>query len=162
MPTKTDSQPALGEDQTERAVRLHRVLATTPEKVYRAFVEADALARWLPPNGFTCKVHHIDAKVGGTFKMSFTNFTSGHSHSFGGEFIELVPGKLIRYTDRFDDPNLPGVIHVKVELRQVSCGTEVHIVQSNLPAAIPVEHCYLGWQQSLKHLARLVEPDIPG
>ncbi len=162
MPTKIESQPAPGAAPPGNTVRLHRVLATTPEKVYRAFIEADALARWLPPNGFTCRVHHLEAKVGGTFKMSFTNFSTGHGHSFGGEFLELVPGKLIRYTDQFDDPNLPGVIHVKIELRKVSCGTEMHVEQSNLPAVIPVEQCYLGWQQSLKHLARLVEPDIPG
>ena len=142
-------------------VRLHRVLAAKPEKVYRAFIDADAMARWLPPNGFTGKVHHMDAKVGGAFKMSFTNFTTGKSTSFGGEYLELVPHERIRYTDNFDDPNLPGEIHVTVTLRQVSVGTEVHIEQKGLPAVIPVEACYLGWQQSLIQLAMLVEPEIP-
>jgi uncharacterized protein YndB with AHSA1/START domain len=137
-------------------VRLHRVLTTSPEKVYRAFVEADALAKWLPPNGFTCTVHHLEAKVGGTFKMSFRNFTTGNSHAFGGEYLELKPNELIRYTDRFDDPNLPGVMSVTVKLKAVSVGTEVEIEQSGIPAAIPVEACYLGWQQSLAQLA-LVE-----
>lgn len=141
-------------------VRLHRVLTTSPEKVYRAFVEADAMAKWLPPDGFTCTVHHLEPKVGGTFKMSFRNFTTGHGHSFGGEYFELVPGQRLRYTDRFDDPNLPGVIEVSVSLRKVSVGTEVEITQSNLPDVIPVEACYLGWQQSLRNLARLVEPEI--
>lgn len=144
------------------SVKLHRVLATRPEKVYRAFLEADALAKWLPPDGFTCKVAHLDAKVGGTFKMSFTNFTTGNGHSFGGEYLELIPHKLIRYTDKFDDPNLPGTLQVTVQLRPVSVGTEIEIEQSNIPAAIPVEACYLGWQQSLAQLARLVEPEIPG
>jgi uncharacterized protein YndB with AHSA1/START domain len=143
-------------------VRLHRVLAAKPEKVYRAFLDADAMARWLPPHGFTGKVHHMDAKVGGTFKMSFTNFTTGNSHSFGGEYLELVPHQRLRYTDRFDDPNLPGEIHVTVTLREVSVGTEMHIEQTGLPAVIPLEACYLGWQQSLIQLAMLVEPDIPG
>ena len=142
-------------------VRLHRVLAAKPEKVYRAFIDADAMARWLPPNGFTGKVHHMDAKVGGAFKMSFTNFTTGKSTSFGGEYLELVPHERIRYTDRFDDPNLPGEIHVTVTLREVSVGTEVHIEQTGLPAVIPVEACYLGWQQSLIQLGMLVEPEIP-
>jgi uncharacterized protein YndB with AHSA1/START domain len=141
-------------------VRLHRVLATTPEKLYRAFLEPDAMAKWLPPNGFACTVHSMDAKVGGTFRMSFRNFTTGDSHSFGGEYIELVPHARIRYTDRFEDPNLPGDIQVTVTLNKVSLGTELHIVQENLPDAIPVEACYLGWQQSLRNLARLVEPDI--
>ena len=141
-------------------VRLHRVLATKPEKVFRAFLDADAMSKWLPPNGFTCKVHHMDAKVGGTFKMSFTNFTTGNGHSFGGEYLEIVPNERIRYTDRFDDPNLPGVIEVTVTLKAVSVGTEVNIVQANLPTVIPVEACYLGWQQSLSHLATLVEPEI--
>ena len=141
-------------------VRLHRVLATTPEKVYRAFLDADALAKWLPPNGFTAKVHHMDARVGGTFRMSFTNFTNGKSHHFGGEYLELVPHQLIRYTDRFDDPNLPGLIHVTVTLRKVSVGTEIDIVQAGLPTVIPLEACYLGWQQSLNNLATLIEPDI--
>lgn len=142
-------------------VRLHRVLATRPEKVYRAFLDADALAKWLPPNGFTCKVHQMDAKAGGTFKMSFKNFTTEKGHSFGGEYLELVPHELIRYTDRFDDPNLPGIMHVTVTLNPVSVGTEINIEQSGIPAAIPVEACYLGWQQSLSQLAKLVEPDIP-
>ncbi len=141
-------------------VRLHRVLTTSPEKVYRAFVEADAMAKWLPPNGFTCTVHHLDAKVGGTFKMSFRNFTTGGSHSFGGEYLELVPGERLRYTDRFDEPNLPGEITVSVTLKKVSCGTEIAIVQDGIPDAIPVEMCYLGWQDSLRNLAALVEPEI--
>ena len=143
-------------------VHLHRVFATKPEKVFRAFLEADAMAKWLPPYGFTCKVHHMDAKVGGTFRMSFSNFTTGHGHSFGGEYLEIVPNQRIRYTDRFDDPNLPGVIEVTVQLIPVSCGTEINIEQANLPAAIPTEACYLGWQQSLAQLAQLVEPEIPG
>ena len=143
-------------------VRLHRVFATTPEKVFRAFLDADAMAKWLPPHGFTCKVHQFDAKVGGTFRMSFTNFTTGNAHSFGGEYLEIVPNQRIRYTDKFDDPNLPGVIEVTVMLKQVSVGTEVNIEQANIPAAIPVEACYLGWQQSLMQLALLVEPEIPG
>jgi uncharacterized protein YndB with AHSA1/START domain len=143
-------------------VRLHRVLATTPEKVYRAFLEADAMAKWLPPNGFTCTVEHLDPKVGGTFKMSFRNFTTGQSHSFGGEYLELVPHERIRYTDRFDDPNLPGTMNVTVSLKPVSVGTEVNIEQAGVPAVIPLEACYLGWQQSLLQLAKLVEPNIPG
>lgn len=142
-------------------VRLHRVLPGKPEKVYRAFLDADAMARWLPPDGFTGKVHHLDAKVGGTFKMSFTNFTTGKSHSFGGEYLELVPHVRIRYTDKFDDPNVPGEIHVTVILRPVSVGTELTIEQEGLPDVIPLEACYLGWQQSLMKLARLVEPEIP-
>jgi uncharacterized protein YndB with AHSA1/START domain len=141
-------------------VRLHRVLTAKPEKVYSAFIEADALAKWLPPNGFTCTVHHLEARVGGTFRMSFRNFTTGGGHSFGGEYLELVPGERLRYTDKFDDPNLPGVIEVMVDLRQVSCGTDLTIVQTGLPDVIPVEACYLGWQESLKNLARLVEPEI--
>jgi uncharacterized protein YndB with AHSA1/START domain len=141
-------------------VRLHRVLAATPEKVYRAFLEADALAKWLPPNGFACTVHHLEAKVGGTFKMSFRNFTNGHSHSFGGEYVELVPSERLRYTDKFDDPNLAGDIQVTVTLRKVSVGTEIDIVQEHLPDVIPPEACYLGWQDSLRNLARLVEPNI--
>jgi len=143
-------------------VRLHRVLATRPEKVFRAFLDADAMAKWLPPYGFTCKVHHMEAKVRGTFRMSFTNFTTGNGHAFGGEYLEIVPNERIRYTDRFDDPNLPGVITVTVELKAVSVGTEINIEQANIPAAIPVEACYLGWQQSLAQLALVVEPDIPG
>ena len=141
-------------------VRLHRVLTTSPEKVYRAFVEADALAKWLPPNGFTCTVHHLEAKVGGTFKMSFRNFTTGGSHSFGGEYLELVAAERLRYTDRFDDPNLPGEIQVTVIFKKVSVGTEIDITQAGIPDVIPVEACYLGWQESLKNLARLVEPEI--
>ncbi|MGC0387888.1 MULTISPECIES: SRPBCC family protein [Bradyrhizobium] len=141
-------------------VRLHRVLATRPEKVYRAFLEADAMAKWLPPNGFTCTVHHFEPKVGGTFKMSFRNFTTGNSHSFGGEYVELVPGERIRYTDKFDDPNLPGLIEVTVILKKVSVGTEIDITQSGIPDVIPPEACYLGWQESLRNLAKLVEPEI--
>ncbi len=144
------------------SVRLHRVLATKPEKVFRAFLDAEALAKWLPPYGFTCKVHHFEPKVGGTFRMSFSNFTTNSGHSFGGEYLEIVPNERIRYTDRFDDPNLPGVIEVTVTLKAVSCGTEINIEQTNLPTLIPVESCYLGWQQSLAQLALLVEPDIPG
>ena len=143
-------------------VNLHRVLRTTPEKIYRAFLEPDAIAKWLPPYGFTCQVHHLDAKVGGTHQMSFRNFSTGNGHSFGGEYLELVPYEKIRYTDWFDDPNLPGLIHVTISLRQVSCGTELTIVQEELPDIIPVESCYLGWQESLLQLAKLVEPDIPG
>lgn len=143
-------------------VRLHRVLSAPPERVYRAFLDADALVRWLPPYGFTCQVHHLEARVGGTHRMSFRNFGSGHSHSFGGEYLELVPSERIRYTDRFDDPNLPGQMQVTVSLRQVSCGTELDIVQEGVPEVIPLEMCYLGWQESLAQLARLVEPEIPG
>jgi uncharacterized protein YndB with AHSA1/START domain len=142
-------------------VRLHRVLSTKPEKVYRAFLDADAIAKWLPPNGFTCKVHHMDAKVGGTFKMSFTNFTNKKSHSFGGEYLELVPHERIRYTDVFDDPNLSGEMRVTVTLKKVSAGTDMHIEQAGIPHVIPLEACYLGWQQSLTQLAMLVEPNIP-
>ena len=141
-------------------IHLHRVLTTKPEKVYRAFLEGDALAKWLPPNGFTCTVHSLDAKVGGTFKMSFRNFTTGGSHAFGGEYLELVPGELVRYTDRFDDPNLPGQIEVTVSLKKVSVGTEINITQAGIPDAIPAEACYLGWQDSLTNLAKLVEPEI--
>ena len=142
-------------------IRLHRVLRTIPERVYLAFLDADAMAKWLPPYGFTCKVHHMEAKVGGTYKMSFTNFTTGNGHSFGGEYHELVPYELIRYTDRFDDPNLPGEMETTVSLTKVSCGTELTVVQEGLPAAIPLEMCYLGWQESLAQLAKLVEPEIP-
>jgi len=138
------------------------VLRTTPEKVYRAFLDPDAMVKWLPPHGFTGKVHHLDATVGGTFKMSFTNFTSGHGHTFGGEYLELVPNERIRHTDEFDDPNLPGEMHVTVSLRPVSCGTELHILQEGIPEAIPTEACYLGWQESLTLLAQLIEPEIPG
>ncbi len=142
-------------------VRFHRVLRATPERIYRAFLDADATAKWLPPYGFTCKVHHMDATVGGTFKMSFTNFSSGNGHSFGGEYRELVANERIRYSDKFDDPNLPGEMETTVSLKPVSCGTELNIVQSGLPDAIPVEMCYLGWQESLAQLAKLVEPVIP-
>ena len=141
-------------------VRLHRVLATTPEKAYRAFLEADAVAKWLPPNGFTCTVHHFEPKVGGTHRMSFRNFTTGNSHSFGGAYLELVPNERLIYTDKFDDPNMPGEMKVTVTLKKVSVGTELSIVQEGIPDAIPVEACYLGWQESLRNLARLVEPDI--
>ena len=142
-------------------IRLHRVLKATPERVYRAFLDPDAMAKWLPPNGFTGKVHHLDAKVGGTFKMSFTNFTTGKSHSFGGEYLELVPNERLRYTDKFDDPNLPGEIHTTVTLKQVFCGTELNITQEGVPAVIPAEACYLGWQESLTLLVKLVEAEIP-
>ncbi|MBK8738728.1 MAG: SRPBCC family protein [Betaproteobacteria bacterium] len=143
-------------------VRLHRVLRTRPERVYKAFLDADAMAKWLPPYGFTCKVHEMDARTGGTFKMSFMNFSTGNGHSFGGTYLELVPFERIRYNDKFDDPNLPGEMQVTVVLTQVSCGTDVSIVQEGIPSVIPVEMCYLGWQESLEQLARLVEPDIPG
>jgi uncharacterized protein YndB with AHSA1/START domain len=143
-------------------VQLHRVLRAKPEKIYRAFLEADAICKWLPPYGFTCQVHHMDPRVGGSFRMSFRNFSTGNSHSFGGEYRELVPGNLLRYTDKFDDPNLPGEMEVTVSLRQVSCGTEISIVQAGIPELIPTEMCYLGWQESLLQLATLVEPDIPG
>ena len=142
-------------------IRLHRIVRTTPEKIYRAFLEAEALAKWIPPYGFTAKVHHLDARVGGTFRMSFTNFTTGGSHSFGGEYLELVPPERLRYTDKFDDPNLPGELQVTVTLKKVSCGTEVNIEQAGVPAVIPAEMCYLGWQESLAQLATLVEPEIP-
>jgi uncharacterized protein YndB with AHSA1/START domain len=143
-------------------VRLHRVLRSPPERIYRAFLDADAMVKWLPPNGFTGKVHQLDAKVGGSYKMSFTNFTTGHSHSFGGEYLELVPNERIRHTDRFDDPNLLGEMQTTVSLKQVFCGTELNIVQEGIPRAIPLEACYLGWQQSLTLLAQLVEAEIPG
>ena len=143
-------------------VRLHRVLRAPPERVYRAFLDADAMAKWIPPYGFTCQVHHMDPKVGGTFRMSFTSFSTGNGHSFGGEYLELVPDERLRYTDKFDDPNLPGEILVTVTFTKVSCGTEINIVQENLPDVIPVEMCYLGWQESLAQLATLVEPEIPG
>jgi uncharacterized protein YndB with AHSA1/START domain len=144
----------------ERTVRLHRVLRTRPDKVYRAFLQAEATAKWLPPYGFTCAVHHMEARVGGTFRMSFHNFSSGNGHSFGGEYLELVPGKCIRYTDKFDDPNVPGVMEVTVSLTPVVCGTELTITQAGIPEAIPLEMCYLGWQESLAQLATLVEPEI--
>ena len=143
-------------------IRLYRVLRTTPERLYKAFLDGDAMSKWLPPNGFTGKVHHIDAKVGGTYKMSFTNFSTGKSHSFGGEFLELVPQERIRYTDRFDDPNLPGEMQTTVTLKKVSCGTELNIVQEGVPSVIPAEACYLGWQESLRLLTLLVEAEIPG
>ena len=143
------------------AVKFNRVLRTTPERLYRAFLDPDALAKWLPPNGFTGKVHHMDARVGGTYKMSFTNFTSKKSHSFGGEYLELAPHERIRWTDRFDDPNLPGEMKVTVTLKKVSVGTEVHIVQEGIPDAIPADACVLGWQESLALLAKLVEAEIP-
>lgn len=142
-------------------VRLQRVLRAPPELVYRAFLNADALAKWLPPYGFTCQVNHLEAKVGGTFKMSFANFRTGNGHSFGGEYLELVPHQRIRYTDRFDDPNLPGEIQITVDFTRVSCGTQIDIVQEGLPEVIPVEMCYLGWQESLAQLATLVEPQVP-
>ena len=147
---------------SSRSVHLHRVLKAPPEKVYRAFLEGNALAKWLPPYGFTCTVHHIDAKVGGTFRMSFHNFGSGNGHSFGGEYLELVPNERIRYNDKFDDANLPGVMDVTVSLTRVMCGTEINITQAGIPEAIPLEMCYLGWQESLEQLAKLVEPDILG
>jgi len=143
-------------------IRLHRVLKAPPERVYRAFLDPAANAKFLPPNGFTCTVHHMDAKVGGTFRMSFTNFSGGGSHSFGGEYLELKPNERLRYTDRFDDPNLPGEIRVTIDLKKVSCGTEMHIVQEGVPDVIPAEACYLGWQDTLNQLAALVDPEIPG
>jgi len=142
-------------------IKLHRVLKTTPEKIYRAFLDADATAKWLPPYGFTCKVHHMEAKVGGSYRMSFANFSTGHGHSFGGKYLELVPNERICHTDAFDDPNLPGEMKTTITLRQVSCGTELNIVQEGVPEMIPAEACYLGWQESLTQLAQLVEPNIP-
>ena len=141
-------------------VRLHRVLTTSPDKLYRAFLEPDALAKLLPPNGFTCTVHHLEPKVGGTFRMSFRNFTTGNGHAFGGEYLELVPGERLRYTDKFEDPNLPGEIEVTVTLKKVLVGTELEVIQAGIPDAIPPEACYLGWQETLRNLARLVEPEI--
>ena len=143
-------------------IQIHRVLRCTPERVYKAFLDAEALAKWLPPYGFTCKVHHLDARVAGTFRMSFTHFSTGQSHSFGGEYLELRPFECIRYKDRFDDPGLPGEMQVTVSLQAVSCGTDLHIVQEGIPSVIPLEMCYLGWQESIAQLAHLVEPDIPG
>ena len=142
-------------------IRLHRVLRATPEKIYKAFLDPDAMTKWLPPNGFTAKVHQMDAKVGGTYKMSFTNFTTGNGHSFGGTYVELTPNERIRYTDKFDDPNLPGEMQTNITLTKVSCGTDLNIVQEGMPAVIPAEACYLGWQESLALLAKLVEPEIP-
>lgn len=142
-------------------IRLHRVLRSTPERVYRAFLTPEAMAKWLPPYGFTCKVDHLDARVGGTYKMSFTNFSTGNGHSFGGEYRELLPGQRIQYTDRFEDPNLSAEMLTTISLRPVSCGTELTVVQEGLPEIIPVEMCYLGWQESLGQLAQLVEPEIP-
>jgi uncharacterized protein YndB with AHSA1/START domain len=143
-------------------VQLHRVLRATPERVYRAFLDPDAMTKWIPPHGFTGKVHHVDAREGGTYRMSFTNFSSGTSHAFGGEYLELVPNERIRHTDRFDDPNLPGEMRTTITLKQVSCGTELNVVQEGIPEMIPVEGCYLGWQESLQLLALLVEAEIPG
>ena len=143
-------------------IRLHRVLRTTPDRVYRAFLDPDAMVKWLPPHGFTAKVHHLEAKVGGTYKMSFTNFGNGQAHSFGGEYLELVPNERIRHTDKFDDPNLPGEMQVTISLKKVSCGTDLTIVQEGVPEVIPPEACYLGWQESLTLLAQLVEAEIPG
>src|SRR6478609_4543006 len=142
-------------------IKLHRVLRSTPERIYKAFLDADAMVKWLPPNGFTAKMHHMDAKVGGTFRMSFTNFTTGKSHSFGGSYLELTPHTRIRYTDKFDDPNLPGELLVTVELKEVFCGTEMHVTQEGIPAVIPAEACYRGWQESLILLGKLVEVEIP-
>jgi uncharacterized protein YndB with AHSA1/START domain len=147
-------------DREPNTVRLHRVFTAKPEKLYRAFLEPDAMTKWISPNGFTCTVHHMDPKVGGTYRMSFRNFTTGQSHAFGGTYVELVPNERLQYTDKFEDPNMPGEIQVTVTLRPVLVGTEVHIVQSGLPDAIPVEACYLGWQESLNNLAKLVEPEI--
>ena len=143
-------------------IHLHRVLRATPERVYRAFLDSEAIVKWVPPNGFTGKVHHMDARVGGSYKMSFTNFTTGKSHSFGGEYLELVPHERIRYNDKFDDPNLPGEMQVTVTFKKVSVGTELNVVQEGVPDVIPAEACYLGWQESLAQLAKLVEPEIPG
>ncbi len=142
-------------------IRLHRVLRATPERVYRAFLDPEAKVKWLPPHGFTAKIHHLEAKVGGTYKMSFTNFTTGKSHSFGGTYLELTPYERIRYTDRFDDPNLPGEMQVTIEIKKVFCGTELNIMQEGVPAIIPAEACYMGWQESLQLLAQLVDPEIP-
>ncbi len=142
-------------------ISLHRVFKAAPEKIYRAFLDADAQAKWLPPNGFTCKVHHLEAKVGGTYKMSFTNFSSGKSNSFGGKYLELKPGEYIRYSDQFDDPNLPGEMITSITINPVSCGSDVAIVQEGVPDVIPAELCYLGWQESIDQLAKLVEPEIP-
>jgi len=155
--SKTKNAPSA----STSTVRLHRVLRATPERIYRAFLDADAMAKWLPPNGFTGRVHHVDAKVGGTFKMSFTNFTTGNGHSFGGTYLELKPNECIVHTDKFDSPHLPGEMRTTITLKKVSCGTELNVVQEGIPAPIPVEACYLGWQESLALLAKLVEAEIP-
>jgi uncharacterized protein YndB with AHSA1/START domain len=159
--TLDDTPQGKVEIMATNTVQLHRVLRSSPEKIYRAFLDADAMAKWLPPHGFTGKVHHLDARVGGTYKMSFTNFSTGHGHTFGGEYLELVPNQRIRHTDKFDDPNLPGEMITTISLRPVSCGTEVSITQEGIPEMIPTEACYLGWQESLILLAQLVEPNIP-
>jgi uncharacterized protein YndB with AHSA1/START domain len=161
MDDQRAANSVMGGHEMSNTVRLHRVLRAAPEKVYRAFLDADAMAKWLPPNGFTARIHHLESKVGGTYKMSFTNFTTGRSHSFGGEYLELVPSERICYTDRFEEPKLPGDMRTTVTLKAVSCGTELNIVQENLPAVIPVDACYLGWQESLTQLAKLVESEIP-
>ena len=147
---------------TDRSVHLHRVLRATPDKVYRAFIEPTAMAKWIPPYGFSCTVHHMDARVGGTFRMTFHNFSTGGADSFGGDYLEVVPGERLRYTDRFDNPQLPGTLEVLVTFKAVICGTELEVIQSGIPEAIPLEMCYLGWQESLAQLANLVEPNIPG
>ena len=157
---KDQNQKSMTADKTN-TIRLHRVIRATSEKIYRAFLDADAIVKWLPPNGFTSKVHHMDAKVGGTYRMSFTNFTTGKSHSFGGKYVELTPRERIRYRDKFDDPNLPGEMQTTITLEEVSCGTELNIVQEGVPSVIPAEACYLGWQESLALLAKLVEGEIP-
>src|SRR4051812_47192521 len=161
MKTETETENNIMTATNTNTIRLHRVLRAKPERVYRAFLDADALAKWLPPNGFTCKVHNLDAKVGGTFRMSFTNFTTAKSHSFGGKYLDLKPHELIRYDDKFDDPNLPGEMITTVALKQVFCGTDVNITQEGIPSVIPAEACYLGWQESLILLAKLVEAEIP-
>ncbi len=158
----SEQQESKGTIMATNTVRLHRVLRAKPERVYRAFLDPDAMAKWLPPNGFTGRVHHVDAKVGGTYKMSFTNFSTGHSHAFGGAYLELVPNERIRHTDKFDDPNMPGEMQTTISLKQVFCGTELKVVQEGIPEAIPPEACYLGWQESLTLLAQLVEAEIPG
>jgi len=158
MKDETNSTPKI---MTTNTIKLHRVLRAQPDRVYRAFLDADAMAKWLPPNGFTCKVHQMDAKVGGTYKMSFTNFTTRKSHSFGGTYLELKRHERIRYSDKFDDPNLSGEMQTTITLKEVSCGTELNIVREGVPAVIPAEACYLGWQESLTLLAKLVEAEIP-
>lgn len=158
---ETEPQPHMTTETATNTIRLHRVLRATPERVYRAFLDADAMAKWLPPNGFTGKVHHLDAKVGGTYRMSFTNFTTGSSHSFGGTYLELKPNELIRYSDKFEDPNLPGEMQATITFKPVFCGTELNITQEGIPAMIPAEACYMGWQESLILLANLVEAKIP-